>query len=104
MTDGNNQFQILQNQNTDIFRNVSPQYIDYGTRFKNAYAIQLTTHIQAIFDGKKQNTGLIVFADNNFRNANSRTDPIPEVNRTVFVHKPISASNIYLRVWYTLVK
>jgi len=97
------EFQYLQNELSGIFGTQAPLYTSYNSAF-NEYRFSLTTYVQAILDGNKENNGLLIGAANEL----SGRVALGSLNRLKFYNDPTymykdakEASKIELRVFYT---
>ncbi|MDX2196735.1 MAG: DUF4270 family protein [Cytophagales bacterium] len=97
--------QLLQSQVRDPFANSSPMFVGISDY---TYTLPITTYIQAVIDGKKSNSGLMIVSDNDIlevqENGQQRNYPLAQVNRTVIKHTPNGYGNIKLLVWYSIYK
>lgn len=104
-TTSNGSFQYLQNelaQGGGIFGSLSPLVASYSLNL-NEYRFTITTYIQAILDGRKENNGLLVGAENEL----IENLAFGSLNRFTFYNNPEKfktgevKSKIELRVYYT---
>lgn len=94
--------QYLQNNLSNVFYNSSINYAQYSSQEK-AYTFDITTYLQAIIDGKLENNGLIIGAENDLlTSTNGQRFIYSSLKRIVFSNSLNPNSDyIRLKVYYT---
>ncbi|MDX2191532.1 MAG: DUF4270 family protein [Bacteroidota bacterium] len=87
---------IFNNRNTQTSSFTGPNYLTNNLNYK----FELTSYIQALIDGRKQNNGLYVFAQNELSLPFGSVS-LSSLNRLIFFNNKTSPYNIKLQVYYS---